>query len=130
MGKPQIILAEPNTLQGKLLTFRLENEGYSVTLCRNGAALKTACTSATPEIIIMNDLIDLKTSDLELPINNSEKGNIPLIVIESFHTLKSNDKTENHLAHARILSPVSPAELIAQIEALLNKNEFFLAVQK
>lgn len=125
MDKTRILLVTPEGLDRKMISFRLENEGYKVIHCANKSEIEFALNSKKPNLIIFKSLDGLGVNDFMDFLKFSEIEKIPFILIESVKESYLRVNTFHKRITAYILSPVSPKELIGKIEELLHKKLSF-----
>src|SRR5215831_13913434 len=116
-----ILLIEDETTLSLLLQERLENEGYSVSLCKDGVqGLAEALRGG----------FDLLVLDIRLPGRNGfdvcrelslHSQNVPVLMLTARGDVKDRVKGLKAGADDYLAKPFDVAELLARIEALLRR---------
>ena len=125
MDKTQILLVTPEGLDHKMITFRLENEGYNVISCKNKSDVDRAFILHKPKLIIFKNLAGLSVKDFINLLATSDIEKLPLILIETVSDSFLGVNEVQPRVNDRILSPVSPKELLGKIEELLHQKLSF-----
>ncbi len=123
MEKKRVLLAEDDDLLASLLNFRLEKEGYEVSLCKDGKEVKELLGQHRPDIIV-SDIMMPYFSGMELIgfVRNELKSNIPIIIISSAGNEENVLNAFELGANDFISKPVSPSELMVRVARELNKR--------
>lgn len=120
--KKHLLLAEDDTLLASLIRFRLEKEGYEVSLATNGREVKEFLKLAIPDIIV-SDIMMPYFSGIELVdhLRNTLQNKVPVIIISSAGN-EGNVLNAFALGANDFMSkPFSPAELLVRLERELAK---------
>jgi len=124
MNTPNLLLAEDDNLLASLLNYRLNKEGYNVSLASNGKEVKEYLNVNMPDIII-SDIMMPYLSGLELIdfIRNDLKSKVPIIIISSAGNEENVLSAFELGANDFIAKPVNPSELIVRVaRELKNSN--------
>ncbi|WP_010518868.1 response regulator transcription factor [Croceivirga radicis] len=117
MDSKSLILAEDDVMLASLLKYRLEKEGFSVTLCQDGKKVKEELEAQLPDLIV-SDIMMPYFSGIELTdyLRNQLNSQIPIILISA----ASNDENVVSAfelgANDFISKPVSPSELLVRVK--------------
>lgn len=117
MDSKSLILAEDDVMLASLLKYRLEKEGFSVTLCQDGKKVKEELDAQLPDLIV-SDIMMPYFSGIELTdyLRNQLNSQIPIILISA----ASNDENVVSAfelgANDFISKPVSPSELLVRVK--------------
>ncbi|WP_282054858.1 response regulator [Maribacter luteus] len=122
MDTYKLLLAEDDELLASLLKFRLQKEGFQVSISSNGKEVKEHLEKEVPDLII-SDIMMPYFSGLELVdyVRNELNFKIPIIIISSAGNEENVLKAFDLGANDFISKPVSPAELIMRINRELRK---------
>lgn len=127
MNNPiKIVLAEDNSILALLLKYKLEKEGYTLLMAKNGIEAIELIEQYNPEIIL-TDIMMPFVSGLEVISHVRNKLNlaIPIIVFSSSGQEEMVLNAFNIGATDFMSKPFSPNELIIRIKRiLLNKTIF------
>lgn len=123
MEAKRLLLAEDDELLASLLNYRLEKEGYEVSLSSNGKEVKEQLEKEIPDLIV-SDIMMPYFSGLELVdyVRNELSLDIPIIIVSSAGNEENVLKAFDLGANDFISKPVSPAELIMRINRELRKK--------
>ncbi len=124
MDTKKILLAEDDVMLASLLKFRLEREGYLVTLCADGKMVKEKLESEIPDLIV-SDIMMPYFSGIELTdfIRNNLNSNIPIILISSASNDENVVSAFEMGANDFISKPVSPSELLVRVKRELIRSK-------
>ncbi len=120
-----IIITDDDPAIRKILNILLTNEGYTVTLCDGGAALKEQLTSRS-------DSFDLAMLDIKMPGENgfvlleylrSKYPRIPVVMLTAFNDLETGLKAIRMGAKDYLTKPVTRDNLVACIRLILEMSE-------
>lgn len=117
-----LLLAEDDTLLASLIRFRLEKEGYEVSLATNGREVMEFLKQTSPDIIV-SDIMMPYFSGMELVdhLRNTLQNQVPVIIISSAGN-EGNVLNAFALGANDFMSkPFSPAELLVRLERELAK---------
>ncbi len=123
MIERELLLAEDDQMLASLLHYRLEREGYKVSITYDGRAVKQKLQTAIPDLIIC-DIMMPYLSGIELVdyVRNELKSEVPIILISS----ASNDQNVVNAfemgANDFIAKPMSPSELIVRISREIKRH--------
>ena len=118
----KLLLAEDDAMLAALLKFRLEKEGYEVTLCNDGKEVKEQLEVALPDVIVC-DIMMPYFSGIELVdyVRNELASEVPIIIISSAGN-EQNVLSAFDLGASDFLSkPVSPSELVVRLKREMSK---------
>ncbi|MDD5150092.1 MAG: response regulator transcription factor [Flavobacterium sp.] len=122
----KIVLAEDNSILALLLKYKLEKEGYTLLMAKNGIEAIELIEQYNPQIIL-TDIMMPFVSGLEVISHVRNKLNlaIPIIVFSSSGQEEMVLNAFNIGATDFMSKPFSPNELIIRIKRiLLNKTIF------
>jgi len=122
MNNNDILIVEDDPEIAAILTAYLQNSGYTVSHAENGALALACCTTAVPQLIIL---------DVRMPVMDGwqvlaemrRRGDTPIIM------LTANDDDVDKLSALRIgaddyvVKPFNPAEVVARVQAVLRRTQ-------
>ncbi|WP_350285907.1 response regulator transcription factor [uncultured Croceitalea sp.] len=116
MEPRKILLAEDDEMLASLLKYRLEKEGYAVTVRSDGKAVKQDISAQLPDAII-SDIMMPYFSGIELVdyLRNNLKSDIPIILISAASNEENVISAFKLGANDFIAKPVSPSELLIRV---------------
>lgn len=122
MEKKRLLLAEDDELLASLLNFRLQKDGYEVSLSADGKQVKEYLAQHTPDIIV-SDIMMPYFSGIELIAYVRQELNlkVPIIIISSAGNEENVLNAFELGANDFISKPVSPSELLVRVARELNK---------
>ena len=118
-----ILLAEDDATLAKILGFKLEAEGFSVTIAHDGPAAWEYAQYVNFDLIITDyDMPNKKGADLCRHIrNDSHYDQTPIIMITAFDRDLDTVRLIEELRLAAFFSkPFRPADLIKKVEEVLS----------
>ena len=123
MEKKRLLLAEDDELLASLLNFRLQKDGYEVSLSADGKQVKEYLAQHTPDIIV-SDIMMPYFSGIELIAYVRQELNlkVPIIIISSAGNEENVLNAFELGANDFISKPVSPSELLVRVARELNKT--------
>lgn len=124
----RLLIVDEDSMSCELMQFKLQSEGFAVTVTRNGAdALQAISSSDTPFSLILVDLMDNPVmSGLQFARNlrrNIDTMNIPFIIISR---RAGEDDIVSGLdagADDYIPKPFSSRELVARVRSVLRRRK-------
>ncbi|NJB35609.1 MULTISPECIES: response regulator transcription factor [Flavobacteriaceae] len=124
MDTKKLLLAEDDIMLASLLKFRLEREGYHVTLCADGKMVKEKLESEIPDLIV-SDIMMPYFSGIELTdfLRNSLNSTVPIILISAASNDENVVSAFEMGANDFISKPVSPSELLVRVKRELIRNK-------
>lgn len=119
--KKKIFYAEDSDSLIKLMTYKLQNEGYDITVFTNGEEVFERALKEKPDLVILDLMMPIKDglTVLKEIKSNPETESIPVIM------LTTNAEEENILkalemgADEYITKPFSTAVLLAKIKKII-----------
>ncbi|KPM33490.1 Two-component response regulator [Croceitalea dokdonensis DOKDO 023] len=117
-----VLLAEDDAMLASLLKYRLEKEGYLVSVMEDGQQVKKAITQQLPDAIIC-DIMMPYISGIELVdyLRNHLKSDIPMILISSASNEENVVSALELGANDFLAKPMSPAELLVRVSREINR---------
>jgi len=117
----KIVLAEDDPQIARLVTFKLDREGYLTTWADDGGKAYEAIVSILPDLVILDVMMPVMTGFevLEKMKNNETTRNIPVIILTSKSQEQDVLKGFSLGISDYIIKPFSPSELIARIKRTL-----------
>jgi len=117
----KIVLAEDDPQIARLVTFKLDREGYLTTWADDGGKAYEAIVSILPDLVILDVMMPVMTGFevLEKMKNNEMTRNIPVIILTSKSQEQDVLKGFSLGISDYIIKPFSPSELIARIKRTL-----------
>ncbi|MCE3007651.1 MAG: response regulator transcription factor [Bacteroidetes bacterium] len=123
MTKAKILLAEDDPNLGLLLQEYLEEQGYSVSLCRDGLEAEHVCHSLQPDVCVL-DVMMPKRDGFELAaLLKQQRPTLPIIFTTARGRIE--DKAEGFALGADdyLTKPFSVEELVMRVEAVLKRSQ-------
>lgn len=116
MEPKKLLLADDDAMLASLLKYRLEKEGYKVSISTNGKEFKQDIGNDLPDAIIC-DVMMPYFSGIELVdyLRNDLKSDIPIILISSASNEENVISALTMGANDFIAKPVSPTELLVRV---------------
>ncbi len=122
LSKKKIFYAEDSDSLIKLMTYKLQNEGYDVIVFPNGEEVYEKVVSEKPDLVILDLMMPIKDglTVLKEIKSNPETATIPVIM------LTTNAEEETILnaleigAEEYITKPFSTAVLLAKIKKIID----------
>lgn len=123
MERKKLLLAEDDAMLASLLKYRLEREGYQVTLEENGKAVKESLARVAPDVLIA-DIMMPYFSGIELAdhVRNHIKSDIPIILMSSASNDANIISAFDMGVNDFIAKPISPPELIARVSREIKRH--------
>ncbi|MCP3671905.1 MAG: response regulator [Gammaproteobacteria bacterium] len=122
----RVLVAEDNTDSRELMVLTLEDNGFEVQSCANGADALTKIHHSPPDIII-SDIPMLKLDGFELCFQikqDSALRNIPFIFCTAHHTEATDRQLATRLGVDRfLLKPIEPDNFLAILHDTLNEHD-------
>lgn len=120
-GKKKIFYAEDSDSLIKLMTYKLQNEGYDVKVFTNGENVYESVISEKPDLVILDLMMPIKDglTILKEIKSNPETSEIPVIMLT---TNAEEEIILNALesgANEYITKPFSTAVLLAKIKKII-----------
>lgn len=120
-NKKKIFYAEDSDSLVKLMTYKLQNEGYDITVFTNGENVYETVVAEKPDLVILDLMMPIKDglTILKEIKSNPETSSIPVIMLttnaEEDNILKALESGANEY----ITKPFSTAVLLAKIKKIL-----------
>ena len=120
----KLLLAEDDPMLASLLKFRLEKEGYQVSVVPDGKAVKQSIATHIPDAII-SDVMMPYFSGIELVdhLRNELKSNIPIILISTASNEENVVDALKMGANDFLAKPVSPSELLIRVNREIQRHQ-------
>lgn len=120
----KILIVDDNKLERTVLTQYLKNLGYQVESASSGAEALTACSKNSPDVVV-SDMMMPEMDGLEfcrrLRATSSGKQ-LPFIFLSGKNAQQDQMNGLEIGADDYLIKPVNPRELVAKIEALLERT--------
>lgn len=118
-----ILLAEDETLVARMLSYRLEKEGYTVLIANDGKQALECLRQTTPDLVI-TDLMMPYHNGLEIVeyVKKSVSSRIPVIVLSAAGHEPTVLKAFSLGADDFAIKPFSPNELVSRVQRHLGKQ--------
>jgi len=123
MLRRKLLLAEDDQMLASLLKYRLERDGYEVTLEYDGKAVKEKLDGEIPDVVIA-DIMMPYFSGIELVdyLRNSLKSDVPVILISAASNDENIVSAFEMGANDFISKPVSPSELLVRVSREIKRH--------
>jgi DNA-binding response OmpR family regulator len=121
LSPPSILVAEDDSVTRRLITFKLQREGYAVTACTNGEELFAQATTQAPALIILDLLMPIQDgfSTLRQLKHHPALSSVPVIVLSGKSGEEDIVRCLNAGAADYMVKPFSPDELVVRVRKLL-----------
>jgi|TARA_R100000789_G_C2981189_1_gene143512 DNA-binding response OmpR family regulator len=119
-NKKKIVLAEDNSVLSLLLKFRLEKDGYTLYVAKDGKEAIEFIETENPDLILTDVMMDY-FSGLEVisHVRNKLKSNTPILVFSSSGQEEMVLNAFNLGANDFMSKPLSPNELSIRVKRML-----------
>lgn len=119
--KKKIFYAEDSDSLVKLMTYKLQNEGYDITVFTNGENVYESVVAEKPDLVILDLMMPIKDglTILKEIKNNPDTHNIPVIMLTTNAEEETILKALESGATEYITKPFSTAVLLAKIKKIL-----------
>uniref|UniRef100_A0A832CV02 Response regulator n=1 Tax=Ignavibacterium album TaxID=591197 RepID=A0A832CV02_9BACT len=119
--KKKIIYAEDSDSLVKLMTYKLQNEGYDITVFTNGENVYETVIAEKPDLVILDLMMPIKDglTILKEIKSNPETKSIPVIMLTTNAEEDTILKALESGANEYITKPFSTAVLLAKIKKIL-----------
>lgn len=119
--KKKIFYAEDSDVLIKLMTYKLLNEGYEVTVFTNGENVYETVVAEKPDLVILDLMMPIKDglTILKEIKSNPETSSIPVIMLTTNSEEDSILKALEAGANEYITKPFSTAVLLAKIKKII-----------
>ena len=116
-----ILVCDDNELLVELLSFRLENKGYSVLIARDGAQAVELAEQHLPDAIILDTMMPVMDGQLVLRRlrSQSETAAIPVIMLTARKQQRDIVDAFDLGANDYLVKPFIPEELMMRLARLL-----------
>lgn len=116
-----ILVCDDNELLVELLSFRLENKGYSVLIARDGAQAVELAEQHLPDAIILDTMMPVMDGQLVLRRlrSQSETAAIPVIMLTARKQQRDIVDAFDLGASDYLVKPFIPEELMMRLARLL-----------
>ena len=118
----RIVLAEDDPQIARLVTFKLDREGYVTTWADDGGKAYDTIVSTVPDLVILDVMMPVMTGFevLEKMKKNDLVSHIPVIMLTSKSQEQDVLKGFSLGISDYIIKPFSPSELLARIKRTLD----------
>ena len=118
---PSILVAEDDSVTRRLITFKLQREGYTVRDFANGEELFAHAAAHTPAIIILDLMMPIQDgfSTLRQLKERPALAAVPIIVLSGKNGEEDIVRCLNAGASDYMVKPFSPDELVVRVRKLL-----------
>lgn len=120
----RILIVDDNKLERTVLTQYLKNLGYQVESASSGAEALTACSENSPDLVV-SDMMMPQMDGLEFcrRLRATPSGQlVPFIFLSGKNEQQDRMNGLENGADDYLIKPVNPRELVAKIEALLERT--------
>lgn len=119
--KKKIIYAEDSDSLVKLMTYKLQNEGFDITVFTNGENVYETVIAEKPDLVILDLMMPIKDglTILKEIKSNPETSSIPVIMLTTNSEEDTILKALESGANEYITKPFSTAVLLAKIKKIL-----------
>ncbi len=121
MAQKKILLADDNENIREALTYLLEDEGYSLTIAKDGAETLAKVREVHPDILFLDIMMpEINGYDVCRSIKNDpELKNIYVIMLTAKGQAAEQERGRAAGANEYIVKPFSPMEILAKIKNIL-----------
>ncbi|WP_337867094.1 response regulator [Ignavibacterium sp.] len=120
-NKKKIFYAEDSDSLVKLMTYKLQNEGYDIIVFTNGEIVYESVVAEKPDLVILDLMMPIKDglTILREIKSNPDTSNIPVIMLTTNAEEDTILKALETGASEYITKPFSTAVLLAKIKKIL-----------
>lgn len=117
----RILVAEDDTVTRRLITFKLQREGYAVEAAANGEELLRAAQAHPPALVILDIMMPIQDgfSTLQRLKQNPATAHAPIIMLSGKSDEQDVVRCLNAGAADYMVKPFSPDELVVRVRKLL-----------
>ncbi len=121
MAQKKILIADDNENIREALTYLLEDEGYSLTIAKDGAETLAKVREVHPDILFLDIMMpEINGYDVCRSIKNDpELKNIYVIMLTAKGQAAEQERGRAAGANEYIVKPFSPMEILAKIKNIL-----------
>ena len=126
--KPLILLIEDNQDQAYVLSYYLRNCGYSVDWCNTPGIALNSARQKNYDLILLDVFLNAEEDGFDLCKqfkSDSELKSIPIIMVTARNSAADRVSGLKLGADDYITKPFSREELVARIEAVIKRKEYF-----
>jgi DNA-binding response OmpR family regulator len=118
---PSVLVAEDDSVTRRLITFKLQREGYTVGDFANGEELFAHAVAHPPAIIILDLMMPIQDgfSTLRQLKERPNLATVPIIVLSGKNGEEDIVRCLNAGAADYMVKPFSPDELVVRVRKLL-----------
>lgn len=118
----KIVVAEDDPQIARLITFKLEREGFITSWVDDGGKAYDTIVSLLPDLVILDIMMPVMSGFevLEMVKKNEQTCHIPIIILTSKSQEQDVLKGFSLGITDYIIKPFSPSELMARIKRALN----------
>lgn len=122
-GPKKIIIIEDDLVSSHVITLMLEQEGFSILRNLMSAdSIVEDYEKSKPDLILMDIRLGGKMDGTEAATVLRKKYQVPIIFISAFNDEKTKETIKNIKNSRLVNKPYIMAEIIAEINSLVNKN--------
>lgn len=119
----RILVAEDDAVTRRLITFKLQREGYAVEAVANGEELLQQAQAAPPALVILDIMMPIQDgfSTLQRLKHDPKTAGAPIIMLSGKSDEEDVVRCLNAGASDYMVKPFSPDELLVRVRKLLKK---------
>jgi DNA-binding response OmpR family regulator len=119
----RILVAEDDAVTRRLVTFKLQREGYAVDAATNGEELLTKAAAQAPSLFILDIMMPIQDgfSTLRKLKEDPKTAGVPVIMLSGKNDEQDVVRCLNAGAADYMVKPFSPDELVVRVRKLLKK---------
>lgn len=120
---PRILVAEDDAVTRRLITFKLQREGYAVEAATNGEELMQKAQAHPPALVILDIMMPIQDgfSTLQRLKQDPKTAAAPIIMLSGKSDEQDVVRCLNAGAADYMVKPFSPDELVVRVRKLLKK---------
>jgi DNA-binding response OmpR family regulator len=124
MMKQRILVADDDDGLRQLLRLILAREGYEVIEAANGEQALALAIAVNPAIILLDVMMPgLDGYDVCRRLKNDQRtGDVPVVFVSAAEDVMRRNELQKLGAAACIKKPIGPRDLIARVQAVLNRR--------
>lgn len=119
----RILVAEDDAVTRRLVTFKLQREGYAVEAATNGEELLAKAAAQAPALFILDIMMPIQDgfSTLRKLKEEPKTAAVPVIMLSGKNDEQDVVRCLNAGAADYMVKPFSPDELVVRVRKLLKK---------
>jgi DNA-binding response OmpR family regulator len=118
-----IVVADDDPDIRDLVSFKLEQTGFDVVACEDGAAALAVCEDREPDLVILDVMMPgMSGLDVCRSLRDSQLVSVPVILLTA--RAQESDIAQGFEAGADdyVIKPFSPRELSSRVQAVLQRS--------